>query len=190
MSLKFRAGDLTIRRIIEQETAFLPALEMFPSLRPELLDENRAWMRQAKALDETDVLILCFQSYLIRTPHHTILVDTCTGEDKGYPAPMDFPKQPWLDGFKAERLRFEDVDYVFCTHLHIDHVGWNTRLHDCRWVPTFPNARYLTGRREFEYWRQQDQEPIGDAVQLPGFEDSGCPFSMQACWISLMMGMS
>ena len=85
-------------------------------------------------------MVITYQTFVVRTPHHTILVDTCTGEDKGYPAPMDFPKQPWLDGFKAEGLRFEDIDYVFCTHLHIDHCGWNTVLRDGRWVPTFPQG--------------------------------------------------
>ena len=69
----------------------------------------------------------------------------------------------------------ESVDIVFCTHLHVDHVGWNTLLRDGRCVPTFPNARYLAGRREFEYWQQQNREPGGDAVQLPGFRDSVLP---------------
>ena len=60
-------------------------------------------------------------------------------------------KQPWLDGFAAHGLRFEDIDYVFCTHLHVDHCGWNTRILDGRWVPTFPNARYVFARREYEH---------------------------------------
>src|SRR6516165_10741169 len=59
---------------------------------------------------------------IVRTPKHTVLIDTCTGEDKGYPPPMDFPKQPWLDGFAAAGLRFQDIDYVFCTHLHIERI--------------------------------------------------------------------
>ena len=64
---------------------------------------------------------------------------------------MDFPKQPWLDGFAAAGLRFEDIDYVFCTHLHIDHCGWNTVLRDGRWVPTFPKAKYILGLRGIEW---------------------------------------
>lgn len=82
MSLKFSVGDLTIHRVIEQETSFVPALEMLPALTPDVLAENRAWMREAKALDEEDVLLLCFQSYVVKTPHHTILVDSCIGNDK------------------------------------------------------------------------------------------------------------
>src|SRR5664279_6504977 len=85
MSLKLTAGDLTIHRIIEQETTFLPALDMLPDLTPELLAENRAWMREAGAIDDNDVLKLCFQSYIVKTPHHTILVDSCIGNDKPRP---------------------------------------------------------------------------------------------------------
>ena len=77
MNLKFSVGDLTIHRIIEQETTFLPALEMLPGLTPGVLAENRSWMREASAIDVSDVLILCFQSYIVKTPHHTILVDSC-----------------------------------------------------------------------------------------------------------------
>ena len=79
MDLKFAAGDLTIHRIIEQETTFLPpALELFPALTADLLAENRQWMRQAGALDAEDVLIMCFQSYVVKTPHHTILIDAAS----------------------------------------------------------------------------------------------------------------
>jgi hypothetical protein len=85
MSLKLTVGDLTIHRIIEQETTFLPALELLPGLTPELLAENRPWMQKAGAIDADDVLILCFQSYLVKTPHHTILVDSCIGNDKSRP---------------------------------------------------------------------------------------------------------
>ena len=79
MSLKLAAGELTIHRIIEQETTFLPALELLPGLTEEVLAENRPWMRNAGAIDASDVLILCFQSYIVKTPHHTILVDSCIG---------------------------------------------------------------------------------------------------------------
>ncbi len=65
---------------------------------------------------------------------------------------MDFDKTPWLDGFKQAGLSFDKIDYVFCTHLHIDHCGWNTVLRDGRWVPTFPNAKYVFHKREYAYW--------------------------------------
>jgi glyoxylase-like metal-dependent hydrolase (beta-lactamase superfamily II) len=70
---------------------------------------------------------------------------------------MDFPKQPWLDGFKSAGLSFEQIDYVFCTHLHIDHCGWNTVLRDGRWVPTFPRAKYVFHKREYAAWEAADK---------------------------------
>src|ERR1700755_1874296 len=151
MSLKFTVGDLTIHRIIEQETTFLPALDMLPGLTPEVLAENRAWMREARALDDSDVLILCFQSYVVRTPHHTILIDSCIGNDKPRPArPVWHQKtdDSFMRGLKNADVSVEDIDFVMCTHLHVDHVGWNTKLENGRWVPTFPNARYVFGKTE------------------------------------------
>jgi glyoxylase-like metal-dependent hydrolase (beta-lactamase superfamily II) len=120
-------------------------------------------------------MVITYQTYVVRTPKHTILVDTCTGEDKGYPPPFDFPKKPWLDGLAAEGLRFEDIDYVFCTHLHIDHTGWNTTLRDGRWVPTFPNARYLMGRAEYRHFEAAHNAAPKSPVNHGSFEDSVLP---------------
>src|SRR5947207_605761 len=149
MSLKLTIGDLTIHRIIEQETTFLPALEMLPRLTPDLLAENRPWMRKAAALDAQDVLILCFQSYVVKTPHHTILVDSCIGNDKPRPTRPNWNMKTddtYMRALAAAGISAGDIDFVMCTHLHPDHVGWNTRLDNGRWVPTFPNARYVLER--------------------------------------------
>jgi hypothetical protein len=78
-------GDIGIQRIIEIEGPFLPALDVFPTLSPELLDENRGWLAPT-ALAQDDRLVFCFQSYVVRTPHHNVLVDTCIGNDKARPA--------------------------------------------------------------------------------------------------------
>ena len=173
MNNRFAVGDLTIHRIIEQETTFLPALEMLPGLTPEVLAENRSWMREASAIDVSDVLILCFQSYIVKTPHHTILVDSCIGNDK--PRPLR-PKwnmksdNTYMRGLAAAGFSVDDIDYVMCTHLHVDHVGWNTRLEGDRWVPTFPNARYIFGKSEFDYWTEQHAK-----TPVPPFADSVLP---------------
>src|SRR5215210_7469929 len=159
MSLKFTAGDLTIHRIIEQETTFLPAQEMLPGLTPEVLAENRAWMQKAGALDDNDVLILCFQSYVVKTPHHTILVDSCIGNDKPRPQRPKWNMKTddaFLRGLAAAGFSVSDIDFVMCTHLHVDHVGWNTQLVNGRWVPTFPNARYIFSEIERAYWAGLD----------------------------------
>lgn len=68
------------------------------------------------------MMVITYQTFVVRTPHYTILVDTCTGEDKGHPPPFDFPgKARWRNELFALGISFEEIDYVFCTHLHIDH---------------------------------------------------------------------
>jgi glyoxylase-like metal-dependent hydrolase (beta-lactamase superfamily II) len=173
MSLKFTAGDLTIHRIIEQEGTFLSALEMLPSLTPEVLAENRAWMQAANALDARDVLILCFQSYVVQTPHHTILIDSCIGNDKPRPQRPKWNMKTddtYMRALSAAGLSVGDIDYVMCTHLHVDHVGWNTRLENGRWVPTFPNARHVFAKTEFDYWMG-----VHAKTPVPVIEDSVMP---------------
>ncbi len=173
MSLKFSIGDLTIHRIIEQETTFLPALEMLPGLTPEVLAENRAWMQESKALDAQDTLILCFQSYVIKTPHHTILVDSCIGNDKPRPQRPKWNMKTddaYLRGLSSAGFSPDDIDFVMCTHLHVDHVGWNTRMENGRWVPTFPKARYVFGKQEFDYWTEQNAK-----AEVAPFVDSVLP---------------
>jgi len=169
----FAVGDLTIHRIVEQETTFLPALDLLPGLTPDVLAENRPWMKAAGAIDEADVLILCFQSYIVKTPHHTILVDSCIGNDKPRPLRPKWDMKTddtYLRGLAAAGFSVGDIDFVMCTHLHVDHVGWNTRLEAGRWVPTFPNARYVFAETEFNYWTEQNAK-----AAVPPFADSVLP---------------
>jgi glyoxylase-like metal-dependent hydrolase (beta-lactamase superfamily II) len=173
MSLKFSAGDLTIHRIIEQEVPFFPALELLPDLTPERLAENRDWLKKARAIDDNDVLILCFQSYIVKTPHHTILIDSCIGNDKQRPARPNWHQKTddnYMRALNAAGFSVGDIDYVMCTHLHVDHVGWNTRMENGRWVPTFPNARYVFGKTEYDYWHEQNAK-----AEVPPFADSVLP---------------
>ena len=105
--------------------------------------------------------MLCFQSYVVRTPHHTVLVDSCIGNDKDrprYPTWHRKTDDAFMRGLAEVGLTVDDIDVVMCTHLHADHVGWNTRLEDGRWVPTFPRARYLFSARELAYWQQRHAE--------------------------------
>ena len=167
----FRIGDTIVHRIIEMECGFTPALEFLPTLTPEALAESRAWMKHPLALDDQDKLVLCFQAYIIRTGKHTILIDSCVGNDKNRPTrPMWHMKKDsiFMDGLKEVGLGVEDIDFVLCTHLHVDHVGWNTRLENGRWVPTFPNARYLFSKTELDFWLAENARetvpPIADSV--------------------------
>jgi glyoxylase-like metal-dependent hydrolase (beta-lactamase superfamily II) len=172
MSTTFQVGALTIHRLIEMEpsTGNRHAMEFLPNLTPAVLAENRDWLRP-DALDEEDRIILCMQSYVVRTPHHTILVDSCLGNDKDRPSHPRWHRKTdtrWMDALAAVGLRVEDIDVVLCTHLHVDHVGWNTRLENGRWVPTFPKARYLFSARELDFWTRRNAEApipwIGDSV--------------------------
>ena len=146
---------------------------MLPGLTPDLLAENRPWMRDAAALDAQDVLILCFQSYVVKTPHHTILVDSCIGNDKPRPTRPKWNMKTddiYMRALASAGISVGDIDFVMCTHLHVDHVGWNTRLENGRWVPTFPNARYVFARNEFDYWTEQHAK-----TPVPPFNDSVLP---------------
>ena len=174
MTTQIKLGNLTIHRIVEQEGPFFDVLKFFPTLTKELLEENRAWL-QPRFVDPADQLMLCIQSYLVRTPHHNILVDTCVGNHKPRPT------RPFWNMMKSDRfekslaatgLGVGDIDFVMCTHLHTDHVGWNTRLDNGRWVPTFPKARYVFADRELAYWTKRQKD---DAAAVPWVTDSVLP---------------
>jgi glyoxylase-like metal-dependent hydrolase (beta-lactamase superfamily II) len=165
-------NDFTIQRIVEEETALAPITALFPDLTPDMLAENRHWL-QPSALDEQDTIKITVQSYLIKTPHHTILIDSCVGNDKNRPARPVWNRKTdptFLNNLAATGTNVEDIDYVMCTHLHVDHVGWNTKLLDGRWVPTFPNARYVFGASEYAYW-----EALNAKEASPVFGDSVLP---------------
>jgi glyoxylase-like metal-dependent hydrolase (beta-lactamase superfamily II) len=173
MQTRFQVEDMEIHRIIEQEAGFTPVLEFLPSLSKERLDENRSWL-QPTALDPaTDKLVLCFQSYVVKTPHHTVLVDSCIGNDKDRPTRDSWHKKRdnhYMEALQAAGVGLDDIDFVMCTHLHADHVGWNTRLDNGRWVPTFPKARYLFSQKEYDYWVAEHKK-----TPLPAIEDSVLP---------------
>ncbi|WP_149537605.1 MBL fold metallo-hydrolase [Siccirubricoccus phaeus] len=171
MGTSFRLGDLTIHRIIEEERPLFDPLEFFPTLTKEVLEENRSWLEPTSIDPATGKLILCIQSYIVETPHHKILVDTCVGNHKDRPTrPFWHQKtdETWQRNLAGAGFRPEDIDYVMCTHLHVDHVGWNTQLKDGRWVPTFPKARYIFGAKEYAYWEAEHKRTpnpvIADSV--------------------------
>jgi glyoxylase-like metal-dependent hydrolase (beta-lactamase superfamily II) len=169
--------DITIHAVVEQQGPFFDALEFFPTLTKELLAENRAWLEHAPAaLDpQTGKLVLCVQSFVIKTPHHNILIDSCVGNHKPRPArPMwnMMNSDRFEKGLAATGLTVNDIDYVMCTHLHVDHVGWNTKLENGRWVPTFPKAKYIMADRELAYWAEKEKE---DPAFCPWITDSVLP---------------
>ena len=168
MSTIYRVGDVTIHRIVEDEAPFEEAARFLPNLTAQQLAESRSWMAPTALDPATDRLIFCFQSYLVVTPHHKILIDTCVGNDKERPGRGAWHQNKstsYMDALAAAGFGVGDIDAVMCTHLHVDHVGWNTRLQDGQWVPTFPNARYLFSERELDYWTARNADtPIGPMV--------------------------
>lgn len=172
MTNECRIGEVTIHALVEMIMPVRPIREFFPNLDDEVLSSNRHWL-QPDSLDAADRIVLCFQSHIIRTPHHTILVDTCIGNDKTLPGQQRWNRKQddtWATGLAAAGLRIEDIDYVMCTHLHADHVGWNTRLQNGRWAPTFPNARYLFSATELAYVSNLHAQ-----TPLPYMEESVLP---------------
>jgi len=125
---------------------------------------------------EGDNLIVAFHSYVIQCGGRNILVDSCNGNDKQR-APLDYAtglRTDYLDGLTRLGLTPEDIDVVLCTHLHFDHVGWNTRLADGRWVPTFPNARYVMAKADVDFFAALKPEGI-NAVHSAAYYDSVLP---------------
>jgi glyoxylase-like metal-dependent hydrolase (beta-lactamase superfamily II) len=109
----------------------------------------------------------------VKTPHHTILVDSCIGNDKPRPLRPKWNMKTdgtYMRALAAAGFSVDDIDFVMCTHLHVDHVGWNTRLENGRWVPTFQNARYVFAKSEFDYWTEQHAK-----TPVPPFDDSVLP---------------
>jgi glyoxylase-like metal-dependent hydrolase (beta-lactamase superfamily II) len=174
-----RIGNIRVDRVIEHEGPYAALDFLLPSAKPEPIAANADWL-SPRFLDATNQVVMCFQSFVVRTAHHTILVDACVGNDKERPLRPNWHRQksPFLEKMIAGGVRPEEIDVVFCTHLHADHVGWNTQLVDGRWVPTFPNARYLFARREYEYWERAHREALANGKDVPNhgsFGDSVLP---------------
>ena len=172
---QWRLGQVTITRVIQSERPVLAASTIFPASTDEALAAHRAWLEPRLLDPATGLLVLAFHTFVIRTRRQTILVDTCGGNDKPRPGKPRYHEQRWpyLERLGAIGVRPEAVDVVVCTHLHVDHVGWNTRLVDGRWVPTFPRARYLFARAEWEFWREEYRS--ARFTDDPYYEDSIVP---------------
>jgi glyoxylase-like metal-dependent hydrolase (beta-lactamase superfamily II) len=128
-------------------------------------------------IDADGQIDIVSQSWIVIVDGRVVVVDPCTGNGRNFP---DFPPAhmldtPYLERFAATGVRPEDVDYVFCTHLHMDHCGWNTRLRAGKYVPTFPNARYLLVRREFDRWDSRRPDHVPVPPNAGTFENSVLP---------------
>lgn len=165
-----KIGDVSITPIIEIDYP-VPASFLLPDATPENLAPDLDWLEPHFVTPGGERLKMIIQAFLVESRGLRIVVDTCVGNDKK----RDLPAWNELDGPFLQEIRDagfprEKVDLVVCTHLHIDHVGWNTMKVDGEWAPTFPNARYVMARPEFEYWRDEGEANWGDV-----FGDSVAP---------------
>lgn len=167
-------GDVHVQSVVERAGPYRDPLEMYPKATPEIVERHVPWMAPDCFDADQGVMIFAFQSFVLRTKRQTILIDTCVGNDKDRPGRPDWHRQnwPWMDNLRAAGVAPEEIDVVMCTHLHVDHVGWNTKLDDGRWVPTFPNARYIFGRTEYDHWSAIYKD---EAWMTAAFEDSVVP---------------
>src|SRR3954469_3238208 len=168
--MKWRFGDVTVTKIVELEVTggsrFILPQATYEAVLP------ISWL-QPHFADERGRLKMSIHALVVETPERRVIVDTCLGNDKqGRRIPgWNNLQGPFLADLAAAGYPRESIDTLLCTHLHVDHVGWNTMLVDGKWVPTFPHARYLMGRVEFEHWSRQ----TGREDMLATFADSVQP---------------
>jgi glyoxylase-like metal-dependent hydrolase (beta-lactamase superfamily II) len=170
-------GDVTVIRVPERSPWPSPILEFLPDLLQEDLDRHHNLLVPNHYDPQNKGMLLHFHTWVVKTPQHTILVDTCNGDHKQRPGlPMcDGLSTPYLDRMRAVGVEPDEVDFVMCTHLHMDHVGWNTRLVDGRWVPTFRNAKYLMSRVELEFTERESHNTARPQWERNVYGDSVLP---------------
>src|SRR5580658_10163608 len=166
--MKWRVGDVTITKIVEMEVTGGSRFILPQATYEEILPIS--WL-QPHFADERGRLKMSIHALVVEAPGRRIVVDTCLGNDKtGRRIPnWNNLQLPFLADLAAAGFARESIDTVLCTHLHVDHVGWNTMLVDGKWVPTFPKARYLIGQAEWDHWHAQSgpdtRELLGDSVR-------------------------
>jgi glyoxylase-like metal-dependent hydrolase (beta-lactamase superfamily II) len=171
-NLRWRIGEVEIIQLVELEAG-----KLIQSIIRGATPENILripWLCPHFA-DETGQIKALVQGFLVKSNGLNILIDTCNGNDKQR---TDVPEWsnlqiPFLESLRAVGVNETDVQVVACTHLHMDHVGWNTKLSDGAWVPTFPNAQYLFALEEYNYWLQKPEKEIAD--DKAAFDDSVTP---------------
>ncbi len=165
-----RVGRIVVEKVTEFEFLFDPA-QAFPEYDPQVAVACRDWLEPHFFDSASGQIRSSVHSYVVRTKRHTILVDTCVGNHKDRVQPLWHRQdRPYLANLAAIGLTPADIDVVMCTHLHGDHIGWNTKLEGGRWVPTFPNARYVFSRADYDYFAalspgDRAYPPVADSIR-------------------------
>lgn len=173
--MRFGIGEVRVDSITDFDRTELPLGKIFPEADRRQLTARRDFLEPLHLDLARDMVLLTIQVFVLRVAGRIIVIDPCVGEEKERPVPPDWNNRAatgFLDRVQAAGVHPDEVDVVFCTHLHSDHVGWNTRRVDGRWVPTFKNARYLVGRREMQHWETLAAQGTN---RLYAFEDSVLP---------------
>ena len=147
-------GDIRVTRVEEETRPSAKPQDWYIDYNADELAAQLPWLVPTFFSAEQNRVISSVHTWVLRTPTQTLLVDTCTGNHKDRPGWPIFHMldTPYLARLQEAGVQPEDVDVVMCTHLHVDHVGWNTRLDNGRWVPTFPNAKYLMSRKDHDHF--------------------------------------
>ena len=173
--MKWQIGKIKVTRI--QELVFPEFSDVIPAVTKELVKEIKWLFPHFVTADGH--LSLSIHSLIVETPTHKLVVDTCIGDgrDRMPMEGMHMLSTNYMRDMQAEGYEPEDMDFVLCTHLHVDHVGWNTRLVDGKWVPTFPNAKYIMDKKDLDFWGSIDADTDIDFMQVQRqvFEDSLMP---------------
>src|ERR1700712_4508299 len=156
--MQWKVGKVKITKVVELETVGSTRFILPRASNDEI--SKLPWLIPDFATEEGR-LKMSIHSLVVETPTRRIVVDTGLGNDKeGRNVPTwNNRNGPFLDTLSAAGFPPDSIDLVFCTHLHVDHVGWNTRLIDGKWLPTFAMARYVFGKIEYEHWRDHSAEP-------------------------------
>src|ERR1700676_4682226 len=170
--MHWKVGKVKITKIVELETVGSTRFILPLAGNEEI--QKLPWLIPHFATEEGR-LKMSIHSLVVETPSRRIVVDTGLGNDKqGRNVPTwNNRNSPFLETMTAAGFPPDSIDTVLCTHLHVDHVGWNTKLAGGKWVPTFANARYVFGRGEYEHWRDHSDQPDRAAV----FNDSVKPIA-------------
>lgn len=173
-----RVGAARLEPVVELDRVPYPPAHFFEACDAAAIARELTWAAPDHIDPESGEVLLSHHAWLLDIGRHKILIDPCVGNHKTRQvfALYDQLDTPWLARLAAAGAHPDEIDFVFCTHLHVDHCGWNTQLVDGRWVPTFPNARYIFSRAERDYWgREAEGFPLQDAYNAGVFLDSVQP---------------
>ncbi|MFD8984590.1 MBL fold metallo-hydrolase [Streptomyces sp. NPDC059564] len=171
-------GDVEVIRVVEWQGPLVPAREFVPEAGEQVWKDNEDWLAPDHWRPEEDQAVVALQSWVLRSAGRTVLVDTGVGNGRERPGSQRFHhwQGDFLGALDRAGIRPEDIDVVVNTHLHVDHVGWNTRDEAGEWVPTFPRAQYLLpAADDFHYGPRGGYGKTGRADERLMYEDSVAP---------------